>query len=69
MRTAGFIIDSHSCYRSVSNFVMKFGPIELSASQVVRDWPALLQSRSFATATDAIEGHAEERTHLATNFN
>ena len=40
VRTAGFVVDSHSCYRSISNSTMRFGPTFISSAQLLQEWPA-----------------------------
>ena len=39
VRTAGFVVDSHSCYRSISNSTMRFGPTTMSSAQLLQEWP------------------------------
>ena len=55
LRSAGFIVDSHSCYRCVANSVIRFGPTKFSNVQISRDWPTLLTCPSFPTATAAVQ--------------
>ena len=44
VKTAGFVVDSHTCYRGLRNSVMKFPPHKLTDEDLVRDWPSLLHS-------------------------
>ena len=55
VRTAGFVVDSHSCYRSISNSTMRFGPTTISSAQLLQEWPAVVNSPAYATATAAIQ--------------
>ena len=55
VRTAGFVVDSHSCYRSISSSTMRFGPTTISSAQLLQDWPAMVNSPAYATATAAIQ--------------
>ena len=55
VRTAGFVVDSHSCYRSVSNSTMRFGPTLMSSARLLQEWPAVVNSPAYATATAAIQ--------------
>ena len=48
--TAGFIVDSHTCYRSLQNSVMRFLPIKLSDEELMSRWPAIAASRPYSTA-------------------
>ena len=32
-------VDSHSCYRSVSNSTMRFGPTLMSSARLLQEWP------------------------------
>ena len=56
VRSAGFVHDSHSCYRSITNSTMRLEPATLSSAQLLRDWPTVLHSpQYYATATAAIQ--------------
>ena len=55
VRTAGFVVDSHSCYRSISNSTMRFGPTFISSAQLLQEWPAIMHSPAYATATAALQ--------------
>ena len=55
VRTAGFVVDSHSCYRSISNCTMRFGPTFISSAQLLQEWPAIMHSPAYATATAALQ--------------
>ena len=52
VRTAGFVVDSH---RSVSNSTMRFGPTLISSARLLQEWPAVVNSPAYATATAAIQ--------------
>ena len=54
VRSAGFVVDAHECYRSLSNSQMKFGPSKLGSSQIRQSWPDILNSPAYPTATAAI---------------
>ena len=55
VRTAGFVVDSHSCYRSISNCTMRFGPTLMTSARLLQEWPAIISSPAYATATAAIQ--------------
>ena len=55
VRTAGFVVDSHSCYRSISNCTMRFGPTLMTSARLLQEWPAIMSSPAYATATAAIQ--------------
>ena len=44
--TAGFIVDSHTCYRALQNSAMKFLPVKLTDEELLSRWPEALASRS-----------------------
>ncbi len=52
--TAGFIVDSDTCYRSLQNSVMKFAPVKLTDEELLSKWPELVASRSYSTAYEAM---------------
>ncbi len=52
--TAGFIVDSHTCYRSLQNSVMKFPPVKLTDEELLSKWPEVVASRSYSTAYEAM---------------
>ena len=54
VRTAGFVVDSHSCWRSISNSTMRFGPSFMSSARLLQEWPAIMHSPAY-TATAAIQ--------------
>ena len=54
VRSAGFVVDAHECYRSLSNSQMRFGPSKLSCSQIPQTWPDILNSPAYPTATAAL---------------
>ncbi len=53
--TAGFIVDSHTCYRSLQNSVMRFLPIKLTDEQLMSRWPEIAASRAYSTAYEALQ--------------
>ena len=55
VRTAGFVVDSHSCYRSISNCTMRFGPTLMTSARLIQEWPGIISSPAYATATAAIQ--------------
>ena len=55
VRTAGFVVDSHSCYRSISNCTMRFGPTLMTSARLLQEWPGIISSPAYATATAAIQ--------------
>ena len=55
VRSAGFVVDAHECYRSLSNSQMRFGPSKLSCSQIRQTWPDILNSPAYPTATAALQ--------------
>ena len=56
LRTAGFVVDGHSCYRSCRNSCMKFPARLLTGEELLRYWPQIDQAAKFPTATTALEG-------------
>ena len=57
VRTAGFVVDSHTCYRSLRNSVMKFPPHKLTDEELVLQWPGLLNTCPYSTAYEALEAN------------
>ncbi len=55
VKTAGFIIESHYCYRSLRNSVMKFGPKQFTDEDLNREWPSLAGSRAYGAVTEALQ--------------
>ena len=51
LRTAGFVVDGHSCYRSCRNSSMKFPARLLTGEELLRYWPQIDQAAKFPTAT------------------
>ena len=54
LRTAGFVVDGHSCY-SCRNSCMKFPARLLTGEELLRYWPQIDQATKFPTATAALE--------------
>lgn len=52
--TAGFHIDSHSCFRACVNDNMKFTPRAVTTEEIVEYWPAIVTASKFATLQEAI---------------
>ena len=50
VKTAGFIVDFHTCYRALSNSVMRFSPQKLTDEELLVEWPNILESDSYLTA-------------------
>ena len=82
VRTAGFVVDSHSCYRSISNCTMRFGPTLMTSARLIQEWPGIISSPAYATATAAIQAVSRlgytpllvepedpSKQHLAINLN
>ena len=55
VRTAGFVVDSHNCYRSLRNSVMKFPPCKLADEDLYTDWPDLVDTRPYSTVYEALK--------------
>ena len=55
VRTAGFIVDSHTCYRALQNSVMRFAPKKLTDEELLAQWPDILVSKSYSTVQDAMQ--------------
>ena len=55
LRTAGFVVDGHSCYRSCRNSCMKFPARLLTGEELLRYWPQIDEATKFPTATTALE--------------
>ena len=53
--TAGFIVDSHSCYRAFQNSVMRFAPKKLTDEELVTQWPRVATSKAYSTVHDAMK--------------
>ena len=53
--TAGFIVDSHTCYRCLRNSVMKFPPCKLTDEDLASRWPGIVSSRPYSTAYEALQ--------------
>ena len=58
LRTAGFIVDSHRCFRACTVINNRSLPVKCLSDVVESTWPGLLMSPSFATAWDALNAHA-----------
>ena len=52
--TAGFVVDSHTCYRALQNSVMKFAPVKLTDEELLSKWREAVASRSYSTAYEAM---------------
>ena len=57
VKTAGFIVDSHTCYRALSNSVMRFSPQKLTDEELLMEWPNILESDSYPTVQDAMRSN------------
>ncbi len=57
VRTAGFVVDSHTCYRSLPNSVMKFPPHRFTDEELVLRWLDLLHSCPYSTAYEALKAN------------
>ena len=55
VKTAGFIADSHTCYRALPNSVMRFAPQKLTDEELLVQWPNILESDSYRTVQDAMK--------------
>ena len=53
--TAGFIVDSHACYRALQNSVMRFAPKKLTDEELVTLWPSVAASKPYGTVSDALK--------------
>ena len=53
--SAGFIVDSHSCYRALQNSVMRFSPTKLTDEQLLSQWPGAVNSTAYSTVRDAMK--------------
>ena len=53
--TAGFIVDSHSCYRAFQNSVMRFAPKKLTDEELATLWPLVATSKPYSTVSDAMK--------------
>ena len=53
--TAGFIVDSHTCYRAFQNSVMRFAPKKLTDEELLTQWPGVDTSKSYSTVRDAMK--------------
>ena len=52
--TAGFHVDSHSCFRACVNDNMRFTPRVVTTEELVEYWPAVTTADKFATLQEAI---------------
>ena len=55
LRSAGFVVDGHSCYRSCRNSRMKFPARLLPGDELLHYWPQIDQAPKHPTATAALE--------------
>ena len=53
--TAGFIVDSHACYRALQNSVMRFVPKKLTDEELLALWPTVAASKPYGTVSDALK--------------
>ena len=52
--TAGFHIDSHSCFRACVNDDMRFTPRVVTTEEIVEYWPEIVTADKFATLQEAL---------------
>ena len=52
--TAGFHIDSHSCFRACVNDNMKFMPRVVATEELVEYWPDSITAKKYATLQEAL---------------
>ena len=57
LRTAGFIVDSHGCFRACTVINNRSSPVKCLSDVVESTWPGLLMSPHFATAWDALDAN------------
>ncbi len=55
LRSAGFVVDGHSCYRSFLNSCMKFGARTLNGDELLGYWPQIDLAPTYPTVTAALE--------------
>ena len=55
LRSAGFVVDGHSCYRSCLNSCMKYAARVVSGDELLQYWPEVDCARGYPTATAALE--------------
>ena len=54
LRSAGFIVDSHFCFRACTSICNRASPVRCLSDVVDRTWPGLLTSKCFSTAWEAL---------------
>ena len=52
--TAGFHVDSHSCFRAATNDNMRFTPRLVTTEELIEYWPTVTTASKFATLQEAI---------------
>ncbi len=55
LRSAGFVVDGHSCYRSCLNSCMKFAARSLTGDELLHYWPQVDGAPKYPTVTAALE--------------
>ena len=55
VRTAGFVVDSHTCYRCLTNSTMRFPPVHVTDEALLTHWPQFLDSPPFSTIQAAVQ--------------
>ena len=55
LKSAGFVVDGHSCYRCCLNSCMKYGAHAVTGEELLRYWPQTDSTEGFPTATAALE--------------
>ena len=57
LRTAGFVVDSHSCFRACLTIHNRLRPTLSESNDIERHWPELLSSEAYPTALAAMKAN------------
>ena len=57
LRTAGFVVDPHSCFRACVTIHNRMRPISCLSADVNSRWPGLLSTEGYPTALAAMVAH------------
>ena len=55
LKSAGFVVDGHSCYRSCLNSCMKYSARVVPGDELLQYWPQVDHARGYPTVTAALE--------------
>ncbi len=57
LRTAGFVVDPHTCYRACVTTHNRMQPTATNSNEVENKWPGLIASEGYPTVLAALLAH------------